>query len=307
MTNEELVVQIQAGIDVQENMGQLWEQLSPVIDLMAKDFKDTFELDDIRQEAYFTLVDAVKGFNPEGENSKMEFFFRYLLRRSLNVARAKENYGRLTNINTKAVLLIVKYKQFETTYRKEHNDEPPKKEDFIKALDISEVQLSSLEQHIRNGSGIGSLDEAVTDDENVILADTIQSSSNVEAEIIDSVMFEEGKKALWNAVDSLNDQESAVIRRLYQDELSIKSAAESLSVPERRVHHSKETALKKLRRNDQACYAAEMLGYRSSTAYKYSLQRFKDTNTSSTEFLALKHIEMEERISKLNERLHAYA
>ena len=47
----------------------------------------------------------------------------------------------------------------------------------------------------------------------------------------------------------------------------------------------------------------EILDYCSQAAYKYSFQRFKDTRISSTEFLAMKHIEYEEKNKTLENQV----
>ena len=60
MTNEELVALIQAGVDVQENMGQLYQQNRNFIVGIALPYSKSCELDDLMQEAYFGLENAVQ-------------------------------------------------------------------------------------------------------------------------------------------------------------------------------------------------------------------------------------------------------
>ena len=61
MTNEELVRLIQEGVDIQENMGILYKQNEGFIRTTCNPFSERAELDDLMQEAYFALVDAVRG------------------------------------------------------------------------------------------------------------------------------------------------------------------------------------------------------------------------------------------------------
>lgn len=51
MTNEELVALIQAGVDVQENMGQLYQQNRNFIVGIALPYSKSCDLDDLMQEA----------------------------------------------------------------------------------------------------------------------------------------------------------------------------------------------------------------------------------------------------------------
>ena len=65
MTNEELVALIQAGVDVQENMGQLYQQNRNFIVGIALPYSKSCELDNLMQEAYFGLEKAVQRFEPD--------------------------------------------------------------------------------------------------------------------------------------------------------------------------------------------------------------------------------------------------
>lgn len=65
MTNEELVALIQAGVDVQENMAQLYQQNRRFITKIALPYSNTCELEDLVQEAYFGLEKAAKKFEPD--------------------------------------------------------------------------------------------------------------------------------------------------------------------------------------------------------------------------------------------------
>ena len=51
MTNEELVALIQAGVDVQENMGQLYQQNRNFIVKIVLPYSKSCEMDDLMQEA----------------------------------------------------------------------------------------------------------------------------------------------------------------------------------------------------------------------------------------------------------------
>lgn len=64
MTNEELAVRIKAGLDVTENMLDLWQQNKRFIYKIAKKYSGHAELEDLEQEGYLALYDAVDGFDP---------------------------------------------------------------------------------------------------------------------------------------------------------------------------------------------------------------------------------------------------
>ena len=65
MEIEELVEQIQAGINPTENMEQLYLQNRSFIYQQAKKYAAYADMDDLMQEAYFGLHEAVKHYKPD--------------------------------------------------------------------------------------------------------------------------------------------------------------------------------------------------------------------------------------------------
>ena len=65
MTNEELAIRIKAGIDTADNMLQLWEQTRRFIRRIASRYVGAAELEDLEQEGYLALYDAVDGYRPD--------------------------------------------------------------------------------------------------------------------------------------------------------------------------------------------------------------------------------------------------
>lgn len=59
MTNEQLVIRIQAGDNIAENMLQLWQHNKGYIYKVAHAYRDYGEEDDLIQEGYFGLSEAV--------------------------------------------------------------------------------------------------------------------------------------------------------------------------------------------------------------------------------------------------------
>ena len=64
MTNEQLVLRIQAGENVAENMEQLYNQVSRFIHSVASRYRDSGELEDLEQEGYLALYPAIDGYDP---------------------------------------------------------------------------------------------------------------------------------------------------------------------------------------------------------------------------------------------------
>ena len=65
MTNEELVIRIKAGDNVPENMLQLWRQTKGFVYLVARRYQGQADMDDLGQEGYLALYDAVNGYEAD--------------------------------------------------------------------------------------------------------------------------------------------------------------------------------------------------------------------------------------------------
>ena len=64
MENEELVIRIQAGENVSENMELLYSQIQSYIWSIAWRYRDTGEMEDLMQEGYLALYPAIENYDP---------------------------------------------------------------------------------------------------------------------------------------------------------------------------------------------------------------------------------------------------
>lgn len=204
MTNEELVAMIQAGVDVQENTSILWNQLRGCVMGESKRFAtDGLEQKDLVQEAYFSLLEAIKGYEQKPDGSFLTFF-RFILRRSYAMIRHKNRYARLTSMTHHELSLIMKYKKFRDGYAKMNNGRYPNDAECMETLGITEWKLKQLQQHIREGT-VQSLSTpvgAVDGDET--LEDVIADGADFAETINDELGKEWANRAIWDAVDCLD-------------------------------------------------------------------------------------------------------
>jgi len=63
MTNEQLVTLVKAGENVADNMLQLWKQNEAFISQMAIKYRGHAELEDLKQEGYIGLCNAVDHYD----------------------------------------------------------------------------------------------------------------------------------------------------------------------------------------------------------------------------------------------------
>ena len=146
MTNEELVRQIQAGKDVDENMTTLYKQNMVLIRKIAQPYTASCEMDNLLQEAYFGLVKAVNSYDPE-----QEFLFMTYAEWKIRsqVQRYYTNFGRAKRIPDYMLTLMSKYQKFKKDYVANYSSKPSDI-DFMEHLKIDIRQLRRLEKAYTN-------------------------------------------------------------------------------------------------------------------------------------------------------------
>ena len=69
MTNEELVIRIQSGEDVGNNMALLYGQVKNFIRSIAWQYRDSGEMEDLEQEGYLALYPAITSIRMQAVGS----------------------------------------------------------------------------------------------------------------------------------------------------------------------------------------------------------------------------------------------
>ena len=77
MTNEQLARRIRAGENEAENMKTLWIQCKAFVAKMARKYSGYAEMDDLMQEGFLGLCDAVEHYEPE-EGDEVPVLCRFL-------------------------------------------------------------------------------------------------------------------------------------------------------------------------------------------------------------------------------------
>lgn len=290
MTNEELVAEIQQGINEKDNMQQLYMQNMPLISKLAKHYSAYAEYDDLMQEAYFGLKRAVDDFQFEQGTAFITIAYRYI--RTV-VSRYTVYNGSTKRIPIYMISLISKYKKYLTEYMEQHHS-TPSDEEICKSLGISMQQLKGMRKAEYEMNCI-SIEAPVAGTDDITVGESIPSDEDIENDVTDNDFWEQVKCELSQAISKLDDRKQLIIqRRYYQDDL-LQELADDLNISSERVRQLEKQALEKLQRNQKLKALADAEGY-GSIAYKWGVGRFKNTNTSSTEYLAIKNVELEEKL-----------
>lgn len=242
MDNEQLVARIRIGEDVTENMLQLWQNNQRFIKMLAVKFTYGAELDDLMQEGYIALCEAVRHYDIEQGVpfiNYASFWIKQGLRRYI------ENCGSTVRIPTHAQESIQKYKRIANEYRKYYGRDASDRE-MRAFLGVSEEKLTQIKKAAQMGQ-IRSLNEPIAGEEDYTIADTVASNEDIEEDVIRKLDAEAMQRELWIAVDSLPESQSAVIRYWCQEGKTLKEAGKKLGLTYSQAHDAKNKAMRALR------------------------------------------------------------
>ena len=289
MTNEELVEQIQAGINVRGNLEVLYEQNKPFIYSVIKPFMKYAEPDDLFQEAYLGLHDAVYAYEPG--DSKFITYLPWKIRK--HCIHFVESFSNTKRIPHSRLNEIRKYQKFCQEYANAHGSEPDDKT-IMKELELTEKRLDNIRKTIYEQNCI-SIHKPVAGTEDAALEDILADETDIAEDVEDQVFQEEIKKAVHDAVDQLPPKHSQVIHARYLEDESQVQVASEMNISYQRVSQIEKEALKKLKDMQQLQELHdEIHGYDSHFAYSMTVKCAVDNHTSSTEMLAMKRLEYEE-------------
>lgn len=294
MTNEELVLAIQAGQDVTGNMEQLYNQNIGMIIKLTEKYKGIEELQDLRQEAYFGLVRAVELWDPEREA-------RFLTFAIICIKSVLHRYiaecGSLIKVPEYQKTLIYKYDRCMNEFRARlGRDATP--EELRALLEISKDQLEQLKKD-RATLAIRSTSEVIGgDDDDITLEDTLPAEDDQYEDAVDRIQQEQLSRELWAQVDKLPEREASVVRGKYLNGETYAQSGERLGVSQERIRQLHARALRTLRSgkarqrllpylSDSAAYS---IGTRSGLSY------FRQCHTTGQERAVML---LEERIGPI--------
>lgn len=281
MSNEEIVTRIKAGIDGAANMELLYTQNRGMICKIASKYQSYAEYDDLLQEGFVGLCNAVDAWEPEGGASFIAyavFWIRQAMQRYI------ENNGSCVRIPSGQQQRIRKYKKLCARYLKLLGREPADWE-LCRLLDVSQDVLHHIREDARKGQ-IQSLSAPLGEDGDLSLEDTIPDPRDDYAGILDAVQQEELEAVLWPMVDSLEERQAKTLRARYQDGKTLKETGEALGCSLQQARVIETNALRTLRRPRYANRLRPFLYddmVRSKGMQGTGAERFRQTWTSATE------------------------
>ena len=288
MSNEQLVLRIKAGENVADNMLQLWQQNQGFIRSIAKKYATYEEMEDLIQQGYFGMCNAVNGYDSENGVSFLHYA-SFWIRQSIQ--RYVVECGKAIRLPSHFRGKLTKYKQFTAAMYKEFNRKPTDQE-LCYYLSIGYEKLEELKRAAVMDK-MGSLDVTVGDGEENALCDLIACPDNPENEILDKVQAEQLKQIIWTLVDDLPGECPEVLRARYQEDLTLKETAARIGITIEAVRQWQSKGLRELRKpsrsNELKPFIWDDYVYNQSF-HGNGVGSFNRTWTSSTERIALEDL-----------------
>jgi RNA polymerase primary sigma factor len=291
MSNEELVDQIQKGIDSSHNMEMLYKQNEPYIYKIVKRYAFNNDLEDLMQEAYFGLYEAVKRYEDTHETTFITYA-AYWIKQAIK--RYLENNGDIVRLPVGLNGRIHQYKSLIAVYEKELNRKPTDRE-ICKHLNIGNKALENLKATIHSFSKLDSLDrELQGEDGSSIIGDTVADKTDIENHVIDSMMKNEIKTELWKIVkENTTYEENTVLQSRFIESMTLEATGQRIGKSRDMARQIEAKALRKLRKRRVTRVIAEKFEVNNARVYIGSLAMFKCTGTSIVEDIAIKNLELE--------------
>lgn len=302
-SNEELVEMIRNSASAEERSlyyGILYQQNRAVIYRICRRFSSYEDINDLMQEAYFGLCDAVEKYDPIKGDKFITYAGYWILNR---VRKYITDCCSPVSIPAWMYESIIKYQKILQRYAVEYNRKATRLE-ICQAMDIKPSQLEKIENAIYILS-VASLNNPLGEEEDSeSLQDVVPDKQDHYEQIVSEIDADILKRLIWKEVDLLEPHEIEVIHKRYQDDKTLQEVGSAIGITPGAVKTIEAKAIGKLRRSKQLKrYANDYI--MTSRYYFGGINSFRNTQTSITERLAIEQYERSDqaRLETLNKQI----
>ena len=280
VTNEQLVALIRAGENEADNMLKLWNRNKGFVFKMAKKYSGYAEMDDLMQEGYLGLCEAVRCYDVERSIPFINYAALWI-RQAMQ--RYIDNSSNVVRIPVYLGDLVKRYKKLKNEYFKYYGMKPTDRE-MSAFLGVSEEKLDDVKKGARMGQ-IRSLSEPLGEEEDYTLADTVASSENLEDDVIRKVDRERMRKGVQEEIERLPKEQAEVIRHRVIERKSLEETGKQIGRYRDAVNMLQRRAMRILTLPDRCgkyrSYYEEYLA--PAAVHHVGVKRFQETWTSEVE------------------------
>ena len=198
MTNEQLAVRIRAGENVGDNMAILYDQVKDFIHAMAYKYHGQGELEDLEQEGFLALYDAIDHYEAD-QGVKFLTYASHWIRQRMQ--KYIQNTGSPLRLSAGRQKAIRKYRKFCTEFQTEQGRKPTEAE-LCRSLWLTLEQLREI-QYDACMTAVKSLDAPIKGaegEEDTTLGELAASATDPCEELLDRLEQEELCSILWQCV-----------------------------------------------------------------------------------------------------------
>ena len=296
MNNEEMAIQIQKG------NGDLIEQLYlknlNYIRKIVKRYSNENNYEDLMQESYFGIVEAIKNWNPD-------VGFKFLTYATSYIKAVIFNYIRKNDCDIYIPSSMQEkewtYNSFVYAFNLEHGRDPTT-EETTSYMGLSVSQLEEVRRAVsisrKSRSIYDRVIEQAEDSEDLRIIDAIMDPDNPIDDFVDEEERKELSHTLWNIVNSLPERESDIIKYRYKKGKSLKEYGIDSGISGERARQIEQRALRRIRTE----YRKELQPYIDDYIYSQGLKQtglntFRNTFESSVERTVIRVDEKLQRCS----------
>ncbi len=288
MTNEQIVSEIRNGYSVTDYMQLLYESNLPLIKKFIKPYAAYEPMEDLLQESYFGLWEAVQHYESSA-NVRFMTYAEYWIKQS--VQRYLEKCGSMVRIPSHTRQRIGRYKKTVQELEQELGRVPTDNE----IADKMRISVGLLPELRIQMQGIASLDTPLADDNSLTLSDTIQADFSLEDETIGKMYAEHSKSQLWGIVERFtSNRENSIIKEIFINNRTMAAVARELGITIDRIRQIKEKGLRRLRIGRAKRELLEKFDIVESGIYRNSMNKFNEQGfTSTVEYITLRRAELQ--------------
>lgn len=244
--NEALVDEITSSIDPAEKnrlMTELYQNNYGYIKKLCIRFSAYEDIDDLLQEAFFGLRDAVARYDPEQEVPFMSFASIMI---SQTIIKYIDNCGHVLRLPRWLLKNLIKYNKAVDAFNLEHGREPDNNE-LANILSLSDKQINLLKNSTVLEK-IASLDVVISEnDDSITLLDSIPDSKDYYKDVSDQIDYDNMRKMIWDEVSNLKCNEAEVIKAYFAEGRSLDDIGHERGCSNENVRQIRDRALLKLR------------------------------------------------------------
>ena len=292
MKNEDLVLKIQSttGTEKQDAQLRLYDRNKGLVQAEAIKRSGIEEFEDLMQEGFIALTEAADLYDAKLAAS-FATYATLIIKQRLD--RYIENNSRTVRIPTHVYSKAYEIKRLENAFKLQLGRDPTLAEK-AQMLDYTPRQIANIENAVKSISSLDAPRKDAEEEDGETLLDAIGSGTDLEEEVLDTVLDAELRATLRHAISTLPALQRAVINARYlkyNQTISRKQVAQLLEISESTVYTQEAKAFRKLKRPslDLRGYITPEFSACDTTAT--SLVTFRRTWTSQPEQRAIANYE----------------